>query len=208
MNAEATNKNRMFMTSSKNAATATLFTPTETNEKKKTAAEQILNSAFSPAYLISTAATTREHVTRTPPPILATVAATTTTTTTTANSNNHGTIAASAVTGAATPISFANFKLSNAQNARDFLVNNFYVRDSPTATVATSNNKQSLRNKRYSQLVEPNSATAGSSGVDAALFEFNRNHPLIDNLIIHVENNRGKTLQMRLEANYDNSLEF
>lgn len=80
------------------------------------------------------------------------------------NNNNNKTISANI--GNANQISFDNFKLSNAQNVRDFLTNSVYNRE-----------KQSLRNKRYSQLI------------DTEHFDYNRNHPLIDNLIIHVENN-------------------
>ena len=71
-------------------------------------------------------------------------------------------------------ISFANFKLSNAQNTREFLANTAFNRE-----------KNCLKNKRFSQLV------------DNETFDCNRNHPLIDNLIIHVENNKGRLLNFK-----------
>lgn len=123
-----------------------------------------LNSAFTPAYLTTgnvsggkTATTTSNEQNSK--------------TTTTQNSNvstNNNTI----TTNITSPISFANFKLSQGQNAREFLYNNNInnIKD----------NKHSLRTKRYSQLVDSNEN-----------YDYNRNHPLIDNLIIHVENNKG-----------------
>lgn len=71
-------------------------------------------------------------------------------------------------------ISFANFKLSNAQNTREFLANTAFNRE-----------KNCLKNKRFSQLI------------DNETFDYNRNHPLIDNLIIHVENNKGRLLNLK-----------
>lgn len=88
-------------------------------------------------------------------------------------SSNNKTITANIVN----PISFANFKLSNAQNTREFLANSAYNRE-----------KNTLRNKRYSQLV------------DTETFDYNRNHPLIDNLIIHVENSKEANKLSKEEA--------